>query len=309
MRKLIVICGPTASGKSELAVRLSRLIGGEVVSCDSMQLYRGMDIGTATPTEAEMGGVPHHLLSVLEPGTPCSAAAYRKLALPVIEEIRERGKAPVLCGGSGLYIDALTRPMGFSVEGDPQIRRQLEGQDREQLHRRLQSVDPESAARLHVNDVRRVVRALEIYLLTGETLSSHMARDQGGTGDFEGLLLAPDWPRELLYQRIERRVDQMMAAGLIQEVEKLLKGGLRPGDTAMQAIGYKELAACLNGECTLEMAVEAIKRGTRHYAKRQLTWLRRDPRVHWLPAQDRGSDELAAQAARIIKSEGEREEA
>lgn len=309
MHKLIVICGPTASGKSELAVRLCRLIGGEVVSCDSMQLYRGMDIGTATPTQAEMGGVPHHLLSVLEPGTPCSAAAYRALALPVIQAVRDRGRVPVLCGGTGLYINALTRPLGFSVKGDPQIRRQLEGQDRAELHRRLERVDPQSAARLHVNDVRRVVRALEIYLLTGETLSSHMARDQGGSSDFEGVLFAPDWPREALYQRIDRRVDQMMAAGLAEEVEALVKGGLSPGDTAMQAIGYKELAACLNGECTLEDAVAAVKQNSRRYAKRQLTWFRRDPRTHWLPAQTMSSDEMAARVALLIKSEEKREEA
>ena len=298
--RLIVVGGPTASGKSALAVALCRRLRGEVVSCDSMQLYQGMDIGTATPTPEEMEGVPHHLLSVLQPGTPCSAAAYRNMALPVIEDIVSRGKIPVLCGGTGLYIDALTRPLGFSVQGDEALRRELEALPREALHRRLFQVDPESAARLHPNDRRRVVRALEVYQLTGIPLSRHMARDRGRSGDFSGVLFALDWPRPTLYARIDRRVEQMMEQGLVQEVQRLLAGGLKAGDTAMQAIGYKELAAYFAGEGDLSQAVSAIQQHTRHYAKRQLTWFRRDERVHWLAAEGRKIEDIADEVIDIL---------
>lgn len=301
-QRLIVIGGPTASGKSALAVALCRRLEGEVVSCDSMQLYRGMDIGTATPTPQEMEGVPHYLLSVLAPGTPCSAAAYRAMALPVIQDILNRGKTPVLCGGTGLYIDALTRPLGFSVKGDEGLRRELEALPREVLHQRLAQVDPESAARLHPNDQRRVVRALEVYLLTGASLSSHMARDRGRAGDFSGVLFALDWPRPVLYARIDRRVEQMMDQGLAREVKALLAGGLKAGDTAMQAIGYKELAAYFGGEGDLDQAVRAIQQNTRRYAKRQLTWFRRDERVHWLAAEGRKIEDITEEIIDILRN-------
>ncbi|MDO4547054.1 MAG: tRNA (adenosine(37)-N6)-dimethylallyltransferase MiaA [Clostridia bacterium] len=295
MKRLIVICGATASGKSDLAVELARRRGGEVVSCDSMQLYRGMDIGTATPDEKDMRGVRHHLISVIDPNERVSAAAYRNMALSAIEDIVLRGRLPLLCGGTGLYINALTKPLGFSVEGDEAIRSRLtdisnEPGGREKLHEMLRDIDKESANRLHVNDLRRVIRAIEVCEITGKPLSWHMRNDREREGDFEGALYAIEWPRETLYERIDRRVDAMVAAGLLDEVKSLL-GAADPRATAMQAIGYKELAGFLRGDESLESAVEAIKQNTRRYAKRQLTWFRNDERVVWLKADD--PDKLA----------------
>jgi len=298
MRELIIVCGPTASGKTAVAVEVCLGLGGEVVSADSMQVYRGMDIGTAKPTPEEMRGVPHHLLGFLEPGEPCSAAAYREKAIPVIEDIFARGKVPVVCGGTGLYIDALTRPLGFSAQGDESVRKPLEEiaaheGGKERLHGMLRDVDPESATRLHVNDVRRVVRALEIYQLTGKTLSQQRASDREKEGAYRGRLFGLSWPREELYRRIDRRVDQMMADGLADEVTALLQGGLSARSTAMQGIGYKEIARALSGECAMDEAVERVKQATRNYAKRQLTWFRRDERVQWIEAAGRSARDIS----------------
>jgi tRNA dimethylallyltransferase len=299
MRELIVVCGPTASGKTAAAVELCLGLGGEVVSADSMQVYRGMDIGTAKPTPEEMRGVPHHLLGFLEPGAACSAAAYREAAISIIEDIFARGKVPVVCGGTGLYIDALTQPLGFSAQGDESVRKPLEeitAQEggKERLHNMLRQVDPESAARLHVNDVRRVVRALEIYQLTGKTLSQQRASDREKEGAYRGRLFGLDWPREELYRRIDQRVDQMMAEGLADEVRALLQQeGLSARSTAMQGIGYKEIARALSGECSMEEAVASVKQATRNYAKRQLTWFKRDERVQWIQAAGRSARDIS----------------
>jgi tRNA dimethylallyltransferase len=298
--ELIVIAGATASGKSACAVALARALQGEVVSCDSMQIYRGMDIGTATPGEEEMQGVPHHLLSVLEPGDPCSASIYRDMALPVIRDIEARGRTPILCGGTGLYIDALTRPMGFAAQGDGALREKLRRMEPGALHRRLTEVDPESGARLHPNDVRRVIRALEVYELTGKPLSLHREEDARRPGDYEGVLFALDHPREALYERINRRVDEMLKAGLEQEVRGLMAEGLARGCTALQAIGYKEMALYIEGASTLEEAREAIAQATRRYAKRQLTWLRRDERVYHLDAPGKSAEGLAKEILQIL---------
>jgi len=298
MRELIVVSGPTASGKTAVAVEICLQLGGEVVSADSMQIYRGMDIGTAKPTAREMRGVPHHLLGITDPGAAFSAAAYREKAIEAIEDIFARGRTPVVCGGTGLYIDALTRPLGFSAQGDESVRRPLEEiaaqhGGRERLHDMLREVDPESAARLHINDVRRVVRALEIHQLTGRTLSEQRALDRGREGAYRGRLFGLDWPREELYRRIDLRVDQMMREGLVQEVEALLKGGLGGRATAMQGIGYKEIARALSGACPMAEAVERVKQATRNYAKRQLTWFRRDERVAWIEAAGRSAPDIS----------------
>ncbi len=295
---LIVICGPTASGKSAVAVELSKLIDGEVVSCDSMQLYRGMDIGTATPTQGEMAGVRHHLISVVEPDAALSAAAYREMALPVIEDIAARGKRAILCGGTGLYINALTRPLSFAEKGDEALRARLteiaERPDgKRALHEHLCAIDPQCAARLHENDVRRVMRSIEAYDLTGKTQAERMAIDSAREGDYRGVLFAPDWPREALYQRIDRRVTQMIELGLLNEVRMLLDKGVRRNDTAMQAIGYKELVGVIEGEDSLNDAVAHIQQSTRRYAKRQLTWFRADERVTWIGAQGRSAADIA----------------
>ncbi len=297
---LIGLAGATASGKTAAAVRLCQRIGGEIVSCDSMQIYRGMDIGTAKPSEAERGGIPHHMLDIVDPTESYSVSAFRQQAGAVIEDILSRGKKPVLCGGTGLYIDALTRPMAFSEQSDETLREALkavalEPGGKRRLHDMLESIDPESARRLHENDVRRVVRAIEIYRLTGRTMTEQMAIDQAREGDYRVRLFALEWPREVLYARIDRRIDQMMAMGLAEEVARLLEQGVPPDSTAMQALGYKEIAAALMNRCTMDEAVAAVKLGTRHYAKRQLTWLRRDGRARWIPAEGRTADDIASE--------------
>ena len=302
---LPVVAGPTASGKTAVAVALALSAGGEVVSADSMQIYRGMDILTAMPTPQEMRGVPHHMLGVFSPREKCSAAAYRERALVCIKKIRERGRLPIVCGGTGLYINALTRPLGFAAQGDEAIRDELTGiaegpNGRARLHAMLESVDPESAARLHPNDVRRVVRALEIFRLTGRTQTEQAALDaQRGDGPFAERIYALDWPRDVLYARIDRRVEAMLSAGLVEEVRRLMRNE-NEYTTAAQAIGYKEIAAALRGECALAEAVETLKQATRNYAKRQLTWFRRDARVHWVPAQNRTAEEIAAEIHKDI---------
>ncbi len=296
--ELLIIAGPTASGKTAVAVELALRLDAEVVSADSMQVYRDMDILTAMPTPEEMRGVPHHMLGVFPPDQKCSAAAYRELALGRIQDILARGKRPIVCGGTGLYINALTRPLSFAAQGDDAIRAELtriaeaEG-GRERLHEQLKAVDPAAAARLHPNDVRRVVRALEIYRITGRTQSEQAALDaQRGDGPFSERVYALDWPREALYARIDRRVDEMLQSGLVDEVRRLMKNEA-VFSTAAQAIGYKEIAAALRGECALAEAVETLKRATRNYAKRQLTWFRRDARVRWVAAQGLSAAEIA----------------
>lgn len=305
--ELIVIAGPTASGKTALAVRLCQRIDGEVISADSMQIYRGMDIGTAKPDKEEMGGIRHHLLSIVEPDERFSAAAYRETALKAIENVRKAGKRPVLCGGTGLYIDALTRPMGFGQHvGNNELRSTLmtiaeEDGGKERLHQMLAEVDSESARRLHVNDVRRVIRAIEVYRMTGHTIGEQARFDRQHEDTFIVKMFALNWPREKLYERINRRVDEMMARGLQQEVQELIDRGFLTGSTASQALGYKEIAAALRGETTLEAAVDAIKQGSRHYAKRQMTWFRRDERVHWIDPVGRTLEDIVDE---IIKECG-----
>jgi tRNA dimethylallyltransferase len=291
LRNLLIVCGPTASGKTDIAVDICLRIGGEVVSADSMQIYRGMDIGTAKPTPEEMRGVRHHLIGIADPRERYSVAAYREKAIDAIEGIFARGNTPVVCGGTGLYIDALTKPLGFSAQGDEKIRLELEGLSRQEggkgrLHEMLRAADPESADRLHENDIRRVIRALEVYKLTGKTLSQHINLDKGGTGAYRGRLFALSWPRDLLYSRIDRRVDQMINKGLLDEVKALHRSCPPGNSTAMQGIGYKEIARALDGDISLETAIAQIKQATRNYAKRQLTWFRRDERVQWVDAQN-----------------------
>lgn len=303
---LPVVAGPTASGKTACAVALCRLIGGEVVSADSMQIYSGMDILSARPTEAEMGGVPHHLLGCVDPGAKYSADAYRADAAQAIAEIVGRGNVPVLCGGTGLYIDAVTRPMSFSQRSDEALHAELLALadapgGRRKLHEMLEAVDPDSAARLHENDVRRVARAVEIYRLTGMTQTEHTLRDRAREGDYREALFALDWPKEALHRRIDARVDAMLAAGLVDEVRALTVDPQRH-PTAIQAIGYKEIAAALRGEMSMDEAVYWIKRNTRSLAKRQLTWFRRDARVQWLSAEGRTAEGLAEQIRSALEA-------
>jgi len=295
--KLIVVAGPTASGKTACAVELCRLIGGEVVSADSMQIYRGMDILSAMPTVEERRGVPHHMLGVADPSEKYSAAVYRDRANEIIAAIHARGRHAVVCGGTGLYINALTRPLSFSERSDEKLHDALmamadEPGGRSRLHAMLKEVDPESAARLHENDVRRVARAIEIFRLTGVTQTEQAKLDAQREGDYDETVFALEWPRDVLYARIDRRVDAMLEVGLIDEVRRLMSDSERY-PTAAQAIGYKEIAAALMGRMSMEEAIGKVKQASRNYAKRQLTWFRRDERTIWIPAQGRGASEIA----------------
>ena len=307
---LLILGGPTASGKSAAAVELARLIGGEIVSADSMQIYRGMDIGTATPTSEEQGGVPHHLLSFVNPATAYTAAMYREDAALVIRSLWERRIPTVVCGGSGLYIDALTRPMAMAEKSNESIRAALHAQadqpgGKHALHQRLKQIDPESASRLHENDVRRVIRALEIYELTGQTMTEKNREDKAREGEYDVSLYALRWPRDVLYNRINRRVDAMIQSGLVQEVRALAESGLPADSTAFQAIGYKEILAALRGECTMDEAVDLIKQSSRRYAKRQITWFTRDERTVWLEADEHtASRAIAEEIIRLEKEKG-----
>lgn len=281
--KMIAIVGPTASGKSALAVELAKRIDAEIISCDSMQIYRTMDIGTAKPTVAEMDGIPHHLIDVADPSEPYSAADYAVTTGDAARAITGRGRTPILCGGTGLYLDALRYGRhGNAPGGDEALRASLLAEAKEQggalrLHARLAALDPDAAAAIHPNNLRRVVRALELCMLTGKTKTALDAESRELLPDIPMLIFCLTFSdRALLAERINRRVDLMIEAGLVEEVRRLMAAGhLCPGSTAEQAIGYRQLLPYLAGECSLEAAGEEIKTATRRYAKRQMTWFRR----------------------------------
>ena len=284
-RKIVVVCGPTASGKTALGVALARARNGEVVSADSMQLYRGMDIGTAKPTAEEMAGVPHHMLDVADPGEDYSVARYVQDATACVEDILARGKLPIVVGGTGLYIDNLVAGRTFAPFSGL-WRQRLQDRARAEgigaLYAQLQAVDPERAARLHLHDEKRILRALEVWYETGETITEHDRRTRDLPPRYDALRLGLAFARrEDMWARIDRRVDQMMADGLEGEVRRLLASGVPPSCTAMQAIGYKEMAAVLTAGGDPAAAAEEIKLRSRQYAKRQLTWFRRNHDAHW----------------------------
>ena len=282
-KRVLGLVGPTASGKTSLSLLVAERLGGEILCMDSMQIYRGMDIGTAKPTAEEQARVPHHLHSFLDPNESFSVSQYAQKAREVIERV----DVPILVGGTGMYLQSLSLPMDYgAVGGDEEIRKKYhaiaDSQGPEALHALLKQVDPASAQKLHPNDMRRVVRALEVYDLTGAPLSSQKTPGpEDAPYDFQ--LYAIDLPRNVLYDRVERRVDAMMAQGLLEEVRRLKDSGLSPDAQSMQCLGYKELWPVLTGETTLSDAVSLLKLRTRHYAKRQLTWFKRDERIQWLP--------------------------
>ena len=290
--RIVIICGPTATGKTKLGVALAKALDGEVVSADSMQVYRHMAIGTARPTPEEMEGVPHHMMAVAEPEEAFSVARYVAEATPIVDDILARGKVPLIVGGTGLYIDALRRGQTFSAfRPESGVRERLQEQARNgelpRLFRELETIDPEAAARLHPNDEKRILRALEVWYETGETISEHDRRTRDLPPRYDGVTLALTYrDRAALYARIDRRVDRMMAAGLAGEVRALLDRGVPPDCTAMQAIGYKELVPAILSGGDLSAAAEEIKLRSRQYAKRQLTWFRRDKSAHWLELDD-----------------------
>lgn len=303
MNKIVVIAGPTATGKTRLAVALAKRFGGEVISADSMQIYRYMDIGSAKPTAEETEGVPHHLIDVAEPTEPFSVARFVELANETAQEILARGHLPIIAGGTGLYISSFVDNVQFTQsETDFALRNRLfaeaEEKGNEALHARLFAVDPQAAENIHPNNVKRVVRALELYETTGLTLTEQNERSKTEPSPFAPVMLALTTDREVLYDRINRRVDLMEQAGLIEEVRRLKEKGLTQEMQSMQGIGYKEVLAYLDGEYSLEECLELVKKNSRNYAKRQLTWFKRDARYHWLDCM---ADDLEKQAEEYVE--------
>ena len=307
-QRLVVVAGPTASGKTALAVELARRQNGEVISADSMQVYREPRIGTARPSEEEMGGVPHHLLGNVPLCEPYSVVRYAQEARAAIDDVAHRGRLPILCGGTGMYIQAVTENVTFWDEEDDgavraRLLREYDEQGGEALLGRLAAIDPVTAARLHPNDAGRIVRALEVYETTGRTMSEQQEMSRRQPSPYRTVFLRLDFAdRAVLYDRIDRRVGQMLEEGLEQEARLLLSQPTAP--TAMQAIGYKELAPYIAGQCSLDEAVDNLKRATRRYAKRQLSWFRRIPHAHTLYVDAYDSPSALFDAAERILKEG-----
>lgn len=306
MNNIICIAGPTASGKTALAVALAKELNGEVVSCDSMQVYKRMDIGTAKPTLEEMQGIPHHMIDVAEPWEDFSVSRYCEMAAPIVDDILSRGKTAVIAGGTGLYMDSLVRGSAFAPFPATGVRERLEAQadaeGMEAMLSRLRAVDPDSAQRLHLSDRKRILRALEVYLETGETITEHNRKTQAVPPRYSPIWLGLDFAqRSELYRRIDLRVSLMLQQGLVEEIRGLLADGIPEKATAMQAIGYKEFVDALDGRCTIEEAADQVRQSSRRYAKRQLTWFRRNKAIHWLIREtgDTGR-EILENARRIV---------
>lgn len=292
--RLIAVLGPTASGKTALSVALAKRLGTEIISGDSMLVYRGFDVGSAKPDAAERCGVKHWLLDILPPDAEFNVTDFQTEASKIITGLNEKGLIPVLAGGTGLYAKALLEGYDFnSFSGDEEYRvsleRLAEEHGKEYVHAMLEQVDPETAARLHVNDFRRVVRALEVWHLGREKISQ---KKEEGRLLYDAFVIGLRWERAVLYERINRRVDLMMEQGLVNEVRQLMAAGVSRTAQAMKGIGYKETAAYLDGECSLDEAVYEIKKATRHFAKRQLTWYRKMPYIHWFEADGKTTEEL-----------------
>lgn len=303
------VAGPTATGKTRLAVELALRFGGEVISADSMQIYRGLDIGTAKPSQEEMHGVPHHLMDFLDPSEPFSVADYVSLASRKIAEIHSRGRLPIVAGGTGLYLRSLLSNLSFSPQGHDerlreQLRKKAEKHGPEALLEELRSFDPESAARIHPNNVNRVIRAIEIYRVTGVTMTEQAERSRAVPPPYDDVRIGLAYrDRAKLYDAIDRRVDTMMSAGLLREAETVFR--MENPATAAQAIGYKEFFPYFDGECSLKDAVARVKAESRHYAKRQLTWFRRDETIRWLFVDDPGGfSALAEKACGMLREKG-----
>ena len=307
MNNIICVAGPTASGKSALAVELAKLLDGEVVSCDSMQIYRRMDIGTAKPTVDEMQGIPHHMIDICDPEEAFSVSRYCEMATPIVDDILARGKTAIIAGGTGLYMDSLIRGNDFApvpaTGHRERLEQRLEQEGLAALCEELGKIDPEALQRSQ-NNPRRIIRALEVFYETGETITLHNARTQAIPPRYEPVWLGLDFEnRQVLYDRIDLRVDIMLQEGLLEEIRQLLDSGIPADCTAMQAIGYKEFVRALSGQDTLENAVEKLKRGSRRYAKRQLTWFRRNPKMNWLiRKKEQSAEEILAQAQQVLRN-------
>lgn len=309
-KPMIILTGPTAVGKTDLSIQLAKAINGEIISADSMQVYRHMDIGSAKVTPEEMDGVPHHLIDVLEPEEEFNVVVFQKLAKEALTGIYERGHIPIIVGGTGFYIQALLYDIDFTEnDGDTAIRRELEKlaqtQGADCLHQMLQEIDPESAAAIHQNNVKRVIRAIEFYRQTGKKISLHNEQEREKQSPYQFLYYVLDTDRKTLYERIDRRVDLMMEHGLVDEVKHLADMGCTRDMVSMQGLGYKEILDYLSGEIPLEEAVYILKRDTRHFAKRQITWFKRERDVRWLELEQFQNDRKKVLEHILDEIEGE----
>lgn len=295
-KPLIILTGPTAVGKTKASIGLAKAIGGEIISADSMQVYRHMDIGSAKITKEEMVDVPHYLIDVLEPEEEFHVVRFQQMAKAAMADIYSRGKIPIIVGGTGFYIQALLYDIDFTEnEGDSVYREKLEALAKEKgaayLHGQLAMVDPKSAEEIHANNIKRVIRALEFYHQTGQKISEHNERERQKESPYQFCYFVLNDRRECLYERIDQRVDQMIRNGLVQEVQALKERGCTKQMVSMQGLGYKEIFSYLEGDCSLEEAVYIIKRDTRHFAKRQLTWFKRERDVIWVQKDELNYDD------------------
>ena len=309
-KPMIILTGPTAVGKTDLSIQLAKVINGEIISAESMQVYRHMDIGSAKVTPEEMDGVPHHLIDVLEPEEEFNVVVFQKLAKEALTGIYEREHIPIIVGGTGFYIQALLYDIDFTEnDGNTAIRRELEKLAQTQgagcLHQMLQEIDPESAAAIHQNNVKRVIRAIEFYRQTGKKISLHNEQEREKQSPYQFLYYVLDTDRKTLYERIDRRVDLMMEHGLVDEVKHLADMGCTRDMVSMQGLGYKEILDYLSGEISLEEAVYILKRDTRHFAKRQITWFKRERDVRWLELEQFQNDRKKVLEHILDEIEGE----
>lgn len=311
-KSIIIIAGPTASGKSALAIELAKKINGEIISADSMQVYQYMNIGTAKASEEELSEIKHHLIDVLYPDEPFSVAVFKEMAEKAIKDISERGKIPILTGGTGFYINALLYGTDFSTaekgENDS-YRKELitlaEEKGKEYVHAMLSEIDPESAENIHFNNIKRVIRALEFYHETGTKISEHNKNEKSRDKAYDDFMFVLNMDRDMLYDRINKRVDKMIAEGLVKEVHGLLHRGYNKSLTSMQGLGYKEIVKYIDGECTLEEAIDTLKKNTRHFAKRQITWFKHQNEAIWLDVlKYRDINALTNEVTNIIKQDG-----
>lgn len=306
---LIILTGPTAAGKTELSIQLAKAAGGEIISADSMQVYRGMDIGTAKITKEEQQGVTHHLIDVLNPGEDFHVVKFQEMAKAAIREIYGRGHIPILTGGTGFYIQAVLYDIDFDKKEETALRKELEERAENgeigSLYTELRALDPKAAEEIHMNNVKRVIRALEFYHQTGKRISEHNEEQREKEAAYQSAYFVLTMDRKRLYERIDKRVDRMLAKGVVEEARRLWEAGIPEKAVSMQGIGYKEFFPYLKGECSLEEAVCVLKRDTRHFAKRQLTWFRRERDVVWID-KDRyaGEEEILAFMLEVLKERG-----
>ena len=309
MTSLIILSGPTAVGKTELSLKLAKHVGGEIISADSMQVYKGMDIGTAKIKPEETEGIRHHLIDIISPADEWNVFRFKEEACRAVKDITSRGKIPIITGGTGFYIQAVVYDIDFEDEGESPVRKKLEQELAEkgagEMHKRLEAVDPASAAAIHMNNSKRVIRALEFYELNGYPISVHNSEQRKRTSPYNFAYFVLNDDRQKLYERIDRRVDKMLEEGLVDEVKGLMDKGYDLSYVSMQGLGYKEIYRFLAGEITLEEAVYILKRDTRHFAKRQLTWFRREKELEFLDRQDyKNDDEILAHMLEAVRAKG-----